>query len=502
MYLQSSQVELRSLYLDVPTKTTLTLINSTLLPTRFHWGKLLGNQAAFCTVKISPRHGLLGPSAERQLILEFTAHTQDELTDLVLPCHVSGMKEPLALGISGKPQGLQVTIAISAEGSDSSVCSTKQWPGHLEELYLDFGSMVPLRTCVNRQLMLNNHSPIQTSFTLKFEYFESPQDSLKKTARQPDLPPALLRTARMQEQLAKRQQRDFMENMLSHGKGAAFFPHISQGTLRAHEKLSIEITGCANMWGEYWDSLTCVVGNLRPAVIPVHMAAAGCPISSLRTSCYAADCFQKEPIVRFGTHISGGNTVSRTLRLYNSSPCDVRLDWETYVPEDREDKLVELRVFYGPPFPLRDQAGNGLCLELTESSSFLGPLSPSSASEANHVASPSVEGRCSAGEGDAERIISVVLQEHEGVPAPHLFSVSPKQMVVPAGGSSTICIAFRPIVLSPDTLHKVACTGYILGYMSLDNEEERDIPGRRHRLQDFAVGPLRLNLHGFVRRAQ
>ncbi|KAM6177157.1 deleted in lung and esophageal cancer protein 1 [Erethizon dorsatum] len=498
VYLQSSQVELNRLYLDVPTKSTLMLINSTLLPTRFHWGKLLGDQAAFCTVTISPRRGLLGPSEERQLILEFTAHTEDELTDLALPCHVSGMKKPLVLGISGKPQGLQVTIAISAEGSDSSVCSTKQWPGHLEELHLDFGAMVPLRTCVNRQLILHNHSPIQTPFTLKFEYFGSPQNSLSKRTSPPDLSPALLKMAHIQEHLAKREQLDFMENMLSHGKGAAFFLHISQGMLRAYQKLSIEITGCANMWGEYWDSLICMVGNLPPTVIPVHMAAVGSPIT-YRT----ADYFQKEPIIRLGTHISGGDTISQTLRLYNFSPCDIRLDWETYMPEDREDKLVELLVFYGPPFPLRDQAGNEvMCPEMPKSSGLLGLLSPSNVSETSHAAAALVEGHASASDGVTEHIISVILQEYEGVPAHHMFSVSPKQMVVPAGGSSTIHISFTPIVLSPDTLYKVECTGYILGYMSLDNKEERDIPGRRHRLQDFAVGPLRLNLHGFVRHAQ
>ncbi|XP_063116396.1 deleted in lung and esophageal cancer protein 1 isoform X9 [Cavia porcellus] len=534
VYLQNSQVELSSLYLDVPTKSTLSLVNSTLLPTRFHWGKLLGNQAASCTVTVSPRRGLLGPSEEHQFVLEFTAHTQDKLTNLALPCYVSGMKKPLVLGISGKPQGLQVTVAISAEGSDSSVCSAKQWPGHPEELHLDFGSMVPLRTCVNRQLILNNHSPVQTSFTLKFEYFGSSPNSLSKRSSLSDLPPALLKTARMREHLAKREQLDFMENMLSHGKGAAFFPHVSQGKLRAYQKLSIKITACANMWGEYWDSLVCMVGNLPPAVIPVHMAAVGCPISSLRTTYYTTDCLQKEPVIRLGTHISGGDTIRRTIRLYNSSPCDIRLDWETYVPEDKADKLVELRVFYGPPFPLKDQAGNEIvCPEKPKNSSLLGLLSPSSVSEVSHATAPLVEGQSSASDGATEHIISVILQEHEGVPAHHLFSVSPKQMVsqaglgeaswslhwpptghrsvlrllclcqvVPAGGSSTICISFSPIVLIPDTLHKVACTGYILGYMSLDNKEERDIPGQRHRLQDFAVGPLRLNLHGFVRRAQ
>lgn len=52
---------------------------------------------------------------------------------------------------------------------------------------------------------------------------------------------------------------DFVESLLSHRKGAAFFPHISQGKLGAYQQLSINITGCANMWGEYWDELLCTV---------------------------------------------------------------------------------------------------------------------------------------------------------------------------------------------------------------------------------------------------
>ncbi|XP_073916121.1 deleted in lung and esophageal cancer protein 1 isoform X3 [Castor canadensis] len=480
VYLKSSQVEVSNLYLRVPTKSTITLINGTLLPTRFHWGKLLGDQAAFCTVRISPKHGLLGPSEECQLNLELTTYIQEELTGLALPCHVSGMKKPLALGISGKPRGLEVTISISVEGSDSSVFSTKQYPAHPEELQLDFGSKVLLRTCVHRQLILTNHSPIQTAFTLNFEYFRSPQNSLSKKTSLPDMPPALIKTARIREQLAKREQLDFMERMLSHRKGAAFFSHISQGTLEPYQQLSIDITGCANMWGEYWDNLICTVGDLPPAVIPVHMEVVGCPISSLRTIYYTADRFQKEPIIRFGTQMSGGDTVTRILRLNNSSPCDIRLDWETYVPENKEDRLLELLVFYGPPFPLRDQAGNELpCPETSE-----------------------VEGSSRAAIRDTEQIISVVLQGHDGVPSDHLYCISPKQVVVPAGGSRTIYISFTPMVLSPDVLHKVGCTGYALGYMSLDNEVEREIPGRRRRLQDFAVGPLRLDLHGYVRRAQ
>nr|XP_055237263.1 deleted in lung and esophageal cancer protein 1 isoform X6 [Gorilla gorilla gorilla] len=503
VYLQSSQVEVRNLYLGVPAKTTITLINGTLLPTQFHWGKLLGHQADFCMVTVSPKHGLLGPSEECQLKLELTAHTQEELTHLALPCHVSGMKKPLVLGISGKPQGLQVAITISKESSDCSVFSTEQWPGHPKELRLDFGSAVPLRTRVTRQLILTNRSPIRTPFSLKFEYFGSPQNSLSKKTSLPDMPPALLKTVRMQEHLAKREQLDFMESMLSHGKGAAFFPHFSQGMLGPYQQLCIDITGCANMWGEYWDNLICTVGDLPPEVIPVHMAAVGCPISSLRTTSYTTDQAQKEPVVRFGTQVSGGDTVTRTLRLNNSSPCDIRLDWETYVPEDKEDQLVELLVFYGPPFPLRDQARNELvCPDTPEGGCLLWSPSPSSSSEFSHETDSSVEGSSSASNRVAQKLISVILQAHEGVPSGHLYCISPKQVVVPAGGSSTIYISFTPMVLSPEILHKVECTGYALGFMSLDSKVEREIPGKRHRLQDFAVGPLKLDLHSYVRPAQ
>lgn len=40
VYLKSSHVELSNLYLGVPTKSTVVLVNGTLLPTRFHWGKV------------------------------------------------------------------------------------------------------------------------------------------------------------------------------------------------------------------------------------------------------------------------------------------------------------------------------------------------------------------------------------------------------------------------------------------------------------------------------
>ncbi|XP_004614681.2 deleted in lung and esophageal cancer protein 1 [Sorex araneus] len=500
VYLQSSHVELHDLYVGVPAEATVTLVNGTLLPTQFHWDVLLGNQASFCRARISPSQGILSPNEVCQLQLELTALTQEELTDLALPCYVSGMEKPLVLGLSGKPQGLRVTIGISAEDCESRVSIPESWPGSPEVLHLDFGSAVPLRTCVSRQLVLTNLSPIETTFTLHFKHFESPPDILSQKRSPPDLPPTLLKMPRIRTLLDKRESMDFMEAMLSHGKGAAFFPHLSCGVLGAHQQLQIHLTACANMWGEYRDSLTCEVGELAPVVIPVSLAVVGCPISSQRITCYTGGQLQKEPIIRFGTQLSGGSRVTRMLRLSNTSPCDIRLDWQTFIPDSREDQLLDLLVFHGPPFPLRDQDGNEILQETPESSVFLSPAL-SMVSGISQEAETD-EGSWKPRDRAAAKVVSVVLQEHEGVASDYPYSIRPLQTVVPAGGSSTIYISFTPVVLDPRHPQKVECAGFALGFMSLDEEVEIELPGQRWRGQDFAVGPLRLDLHSFVRPAQ
>lgn len=81
---------------------------------------------------------------------------------------------------------------------------------------------------------------------------------------------------------------------------------------------------------------------------------------------------------------------------------DIRLDWETYVPEVREDRLLELLLFYGPPFPRRDEAGNELvCPGTSEShSSSLSPISSDGSESSSGAAAPSV----SAGGGERARL--------------------------------------------------------------------------------------------------
>lgn len=54
VYLQNSHIEFSDLYLGVPTKSRTLLVNGTLLPTRFHWGKVTETYGAAAEMCVTP----------------------------------------------------------------------------------------------------------------------------------------------------------------------------------------------------------------------------------------------------------------------------------------------------------------------------------------------------------------------------------------------------------------------------------------------------------------
>uniref|UniRef100_G3VXJ5 Deleted in lung and esophageal cancer protein 1 Ig-like domain-containing protein n=1 Tax=Sarcophilus harrisii TaxID=9305 RepID=G3VXJ5_SARHA len=467
VYLKCSQLLLSNMYFGIGTEASISLFNGTLLPTKFYWGKLLGTHSDLCQADVCPPSGILGPNEEKKLTLQFTTSTMEELTDLVLPCQIEGMKKSLVLGISGKAKGLDVTISIP------------QSSGSSRDLFLDFGSNVPLRYLLKNQLVLTNKSAIEAPFSLEFDYFGVTEEMWEKKPKLPDVPPAMRHTARTMKHLARR---DLLDTLLSHNKGAAFFPHISRGMLEGFQKLTIDIAACGNMWGDYHDQLICKVGDLPSTIIQVHMGVVGCPITLFRTSRLADE---------FGTQISGGDTISRTLRLNNTSPYDIRLDWEIYRPEADEDRLVDFLLVYGKAFPLKDEAGVDLdAREEPQSDASFGSSRQSSMSLGT-VASPEV---------GYPKVISVILRPHDGVLSEEPYSIIPKQLVIPAAGSNFIHVSFTPGVL-PGSVSKMVCNSYALGFMSLDSKVVQEIPGKVKRAQNFGADVFRLDLQGLVRPA-
>ncbi|CAJ0920507.1 unnamed protein product, partial [Ranitomeya imitator] len=113
---------------------------------------------------------------------------------------------------------------------------------------------------------------------------------------------------------------DFRTSVLSDGRGAAFIAHPSTGTLGPFQQICIDVNAYSNMWGEYSDLLVCTVGDLSPKEIPIKMTVKGCPLYFQMTG-PRLDRQTEGPVIRFGTHVSGGDTISRCLRINNPSPC-------------------------------------------------------------------------------------------------------------------------------------------------------------------------------------
>ncbi|NXC99176.1 DLEC1 protein, partial [Certhia familiaris] len=465
----SSHLVFTEIYTGVPVKATSKLFNQTLLPAKYLWGKLIGSQAASCSVVVSPASGTLGPNEEKEFCIELSVNTVGELEDLMLSCSIEDMAEPLFLSISGEVKGLHVTYSVP---SGCEVDSDEgQMPQSPCELLLDFGSEVAFKEVVKRQLILTNPTGISVPFTLEVEYF-----SACLLPPEPGACPYLVkRRGPVTEHAARKVKSEFAAALLSQGKGAAFYIQPSTGTLEAFQQLTIEIAAYNNMWGEYQDTLVCKVGDLQPKLIPMQMTVKGCPIFLQVTGPQP-----EPPIIRFGTQISGGSPVLRRVQLNNPTPFDIRLDLEVYSPEPDGEKLVDLLVFFGYPFPPVDMAGNEaassgstseseVVLKLDPTAIPCGSIYPALETTDEPPGSDSNEKEISSQDSARKKNISVVIRPHEGVPADSPYSVAPRQIVVPGGGSSDVYICFTPFVL-PDTEAELCCDGFVLGFMSLDNK--------------------------------
>ncbi|XP_068790252.1 deleted in lung and esophageal cancer protein 1 isoform X2 [Struthio camelus] len=500
--LMSSHLVFTEIYTGVPAKATSKLFNQTLLPAKYLWGKLIGSQAAFCSATVSPAGGTLGPNEEKELCIEVTANITGELKDLALSCSIEDMIEPLFLSISGEVRGLHVSYSLPCESGVTS--DERQMLQSPCDLLLDFGSEVAFKDIVKRQLILTNHTGISAPFKLEAEYFTG----YSPTAEQGLCPsPSYLvkRRGPITRHTAKRAQSVFAAAVLSHGKGVAFHIQPSTGTLKAFQQLIIEITAYNNMWGEYRDELICKVGDLQPTLIPLQMTVKGCPIFLQMTGPQT-----EQPIIRFGTHVSGGYPVSRSVQLNNPTPFDIRMDWETYNREKDDKKLIDLLVVYGDPFPPKDIDENETASigSSSESETVLKldqtriPSEITSASQASAESSDTDNKKeeIITEEPTIKKIISVLIRPHEGVPADNPYSITPRQIVVPGGGSISVCICFTPQVL-PETISQVQCEGFVLGFMSLDNKFAQTVPNKVHRRHGYEAPPLQINLQAFITHA-
>ncbi|XP_047205106.1 deleted in lung and esophageal cancer protein 1 isoform X3 [Girardinichthys multiradiatus] len=509
--LLSCKLVFSELYVGVPTKGNVILFNQTLLPSNFSWkAQLQGKQAPLCTASFHPSSGVLGPNATMEITVSFTSHTDSEMIEATALCEVQGMNSPLVLGIVAS-QAKKPSVSYSLPG----VCNRGNDDIH-SPLMLDFGEDVILTRAVTKQLLISNESTMPAAFTIKAVFFTcdvSMANRLEKSYRLTHTKTPL-HSAQVKKVDAKAYE-EFVSGLLAHGKGAAFLVRPDSGQLGPFETRTVDVTAYNNMWGEYRDHLVCKVGDLEPMLIPMQMTVKGCPLYFQMIGPQPDDQHQG-PIIHFGAHLSGGDTVSRPLRINNPTMFDIRVDWETFNIEENDHKLVDVVVTYGDHIPLKDADGNELLsgafrdysgniptpLEKNQTppsevtSMFL--QSVTDGEEREFVTEEEEEGPCFY--PAKKNPISVHIRPRIGSLSDSPYCITPQQIVIPAKGSETIHVAFTPLNLS-DSQCESRCVGVALGFMSLDCEKAVCIPGKVRREQGLDLQPVRLDLQASIKPA-
>ncbi|XP_029979404.1 deleted in lung and esophageal cancer protein 1 isoform X2 [Sphaeramia orbicularis] len=475
--LLNCELLLCELYIGVPAKRTVTLFNQTLLPSHFTWvTQLQGKQAELCTASFDPSSATLGPNASMEITINFTSHTDLELTEVAAVCEVQGMNSPLVLGIrTSKTKKLSVSYCIP------SICSPDD--DESSSLFFNFGNVI-LKRAVTKQLLITNQTAIPAPFSIEAEYFSC---SVSKSSSQSEKRSTYVKRPLHSVQAKKIEEKaheDFVSSLLAYGKGAAFFLMPNTGMLGPFETQSVDVTAYTDMWGEYRDNLICKVGDLEPTLIPVQMTVKGCPLYFQITGPQADDQ-NKGPNIQFGSHISGGDTVSRSLRINNPTMFDIRMDWETYNVDKNDRKLVDVVVAFGDAFPVKDADGNETGGEEEESITEFDSEKESISLHPCHA---------------KNKLLSVHIRPHVGSLSDYPYCITPQQIVIPAKGSSTIHVSFTPLTLSGSACES-KCVGKALGFMSLDSEMSACVPGKVNRPQGLDLEPVRMNLLAVVKPA-
>ncbi|XP_068199830.1 deleted in lung and esophageal cancer protein 1 [Antennarius striatus] len=520
--LLNCELRLSDLYIGVPAKGTITLFNQTLLPSHFRWmPQLQGRQSELCSAIFDPPCGSLGPNASLEVTVNFTSHTDLELTEVAAVCEVQEMNSPLVLHIiASNAKKLCVSYSLPRDSSSPDNNATSS------PLLLDFGDVM-LNRAVTNQLLITNQTAIPAAFTVEAEYFTCHASQTNKSSeRRSDTgcisncgftyvkkPLHSVQAKKVEDKAHE----GFVSSLLAHGKGAAFFISPDTGNLGPFETQTLDVTAYNNMWGEYRDHLVCKVGELEATLIPMQMTVKGCPLYFQMTG-QNPDKQNQGPIIRFGTHLSGGDTVSRSLRINNPTAFDIRVDWETYNVDPSDRKLVDVVVAYGGAFPLKDADGNEVmsgALRIPDGSiqtGWEGNETPESEGTSSCLQSMTGGEECISEDVCEEektclfpfppkkKLISVHVRPHMGNLSDYPYCITPQQIVIPGKSSSTIHVSFTPLTLSGSVCES-RCVGLAQGFLSLDSEMAVCVPGKVGRTQGLDLEPVRIDLLAVVKPA-
>ena len=185
--LDRTTLKLGNSYVGVPISETVTLRNPTQLPAQFKWRILNPPSKESCSLKFTPRHGVVDPQTEVSVQVTFTPLTAVRF-ELLCICEVVGMPEPVGFLLTSLARGLILSF-VGLNEDEATEVQRAQAQGQEPDIHnlavnekpltLQFGDGVPIFTKRTQWLCVRNHSGVDTSFSVRARKFPpAPMDPL------------------------------------------------------------------------------------------------------------------------------------------------------------------------------------------------------------------------------------------------------------------------------------------------------------------------------------
>ncbi|QDZ19488.1 hypothetical protein A3770_03p20060 [Chloropicon primus] len=364
--LSTTEIDVGVTYLNVAVERTVKIHNLTQLPSHYCWmpeDVLSEDDADKLQILVSPQKGTISPGKTEEFDIEMIPRSTGSC-NVILPCELSGMEEPLGLQITTEIEGISVKYEI--RGNDNIEVSEDDG----KELRIDFGQHLPIGRRASMALIIHNQSAIRAPVDIVFENFGLSQeeilasDQLSHSMGTGNMSEMMLRSSDMvslvtkvptkkrKVQMSKTLTAKALETVLlsdsvigkidsklsqdkdkallreAGNRGVVFLANPMQTTLEPWGSTEFQITCTNNMCGTYFDTLHCEIGGLPCKSIPVKAGVIGSPLA-LQSQVYTVEktVDNRSLSINWGDLCVASAAEKRKFWVSNTSSFDMKVDW-------------------------------------------------------------------------------------------------------------------------------------------------------------------------------
>jgi len=403
VYLSEYEFDMGQLAVGIESKTkTFKIVNYGNLSAEFEWEAPEDQNQLL----INPSSGSIPPKSYLKAEFSIKPQIGGEMKD-VWVCNVQGMERPIGFRAKGNVKGLEISYLLSDPLAESGsmlppsmynmtdrqsfLSSMALKPDSESKLeVLDFGNC-GIGTPKSLTFVIKNSSGLSTDFEIAFEKFNpsifedeyraklkskqpnysqleeaSPkkitfaantklQTSEKKKPSRNKLPPLLTNAHEEKNKFSTKEGATFTATKklersskfyLGNNQGLAIVADPRIGQVQPYSEVTVTVTLYNDVCGRFEDVMVSKVKGLAPHRIPVKARVKGSPLI-LAPNQLGINYNLDPPVLSLGTVPSGGNFATRKLKLFNSGPKPISVDWKVFNYKDlasRSDDIFKISL--------------------------------------------------------------------------------------------------------------------------------------------------------------